>query len=451
MKTKVTVFIIALMMAGFGMLNAQQLAFPGAEGFGRFATGGRGGKVIEVTNLNDDGAGSLREALKASGPRIIVFKVSGIIELKSKLSITNGDVTIAGQTAPGDGICLKNYQMNGRPGVRNVIIRYMRFRPGDGSHASAIYGLNLENVSNVIVDHCSMSWSIEESATFYDVHNITVQWCIVSESLNGSFNGKGDHGYGGVWGGINGSYHHNLLAHHSSRNPRFNGARAHDTIGLAFVDFRNNVMYNWSENSSYGGEFGHQNMINNYYKPGPASPSDARRHRIVEPYDTITAGKPLSKWYINGNVMEGSASVTQNNWKDGIQPKHKGMPPLLFKTDKPFDAAPIKTQSATEAYTAVLANAGATLPHRDPIDTRIVNEVKNGTFTYGHKGIIDSQTQVGGWPEYKSTEAPVDSDHDGMPDVWEVKHGLNPNDLSDASGDYNHDGYSNIEKYINSL
>ncbi|RYY13675.1 MAG: hypothetical protein EOO36_15475, partial [Cytophagaceae bacterium] len=260
--------------------SAQLVAFPGAEGFGRLATGGRGGQVVEVTTLSDAGPGSFRDAFAQypGQPITIVFRVGGLIELRSALKPTRSNVTIAGQTAPGDGICLKNYSL--KLHGTNLIVRYLRSRPGNlsGANVSGVYGLNMENCQNFIVDHCSFSWSIEETATFYDNKYSTVQWCVVSESLNSSFNGKGDHGYAGVWGGQYASYHHNLIAHHHSRAIRFNGARAHDTT--AVVDYRNNVIYNWGNMyAAYGNEVvipggrGQLNLINNYYKGGPATPA----------------------------------------------------------------------------------------------------------------------------------------------------------------------------------
>jgi pectate lyase len=419
----------------------QQLAFPEAEGFGRFASGGRGGKVITVTNLNDSGAGSLRAAIAAEGARTIVFQISGTIALQSELRIENDDITIAGQTAPGDGICLKEYPLI--VAADNVIIRYLRLRLGDEKKLEAD-AISCIGQKNIIVDHCSMSWGIDEVASFYDNENATVQWCLISESLNHSYHSKGNHGYGGIWGGKGASFHHNLLAHHSSRNPRFNGSRTHGKPDKEVVDFRNNVIYNWGENSSYGGEAGRQNVIANYYKYGPATRTT--KDRIVEPSDA------KGKWYVADNFVFGFPEITANNWTGGVQGKFVKQ----GRVDSPHPSASVMTHTAEQAYELVLANAGAVLPKRDAVDVRIVEEVKNGTATYrgtwgAGTGIIDSQADVGGWPTLHSAPAPKDDDHDGMADEWERAHGLDPINPEDRNGDFNGDGYTNLEKYLNSL
>ncbi len=427
------------------------LAFPGAEGFGRYTSGGRGGRIIQVTNLKDDNnPGSFRYAINQSGPRIIVFTVSGTIMLNSDLNISNGNLTIAGQTAPGDGICIANHTVECK--ASNVIVRYLRFRLGDLTKEAndSFWG---REQKNIIIDHCSFSWAIDENGSWYDNTNFTMQWCIYSESLYHSFHPKGDHGYGGIWGGIGATFHHNLIADNSSRNPRFNGARYISTHATELVDFRNNVIFNWGFNSAYGGESGNQNIINNYYKPGPAT-SSSKTDRIVNPSDPLNPGTGYSKWYVAGNYVEGNSTVSADNWNGGVQPEDAPLDSI--KLNNPLPAAPVVTQSAQDAYNSVLQNAGANFPARDSADLRVVNEVKTGyapfgaTYNGGKKGIIDSQKDVGGWPVLKSLPAPLDSDHDGMPDDWEIARGLNPNDSTDSHKTAP-DGYTYIEDYINGL
>ena len=296
--------IISVVLIMISQSVSAQPAFPGAEGYGRNTTGGRGGDVYIVTNLNDSGPGSLREAVKAKGPRTVVFQVSGTIKLESDLKIENDHITIAGQTAPGDGICLRDHQVVVK--ADEVIIRYMRFRLGDetGVDTDAIWG---RYYRNIIIDHCSASWSVDEAMSFYGNENMTVQWCLVSESLYMSNHPKGAHGYGGIWGGINTTFHHNLLAHHSSRNPRFSGG---ETTPCDNVDFRNNVIYNWGFNSAYGGEGGAINMVANYFKAGPATKSSVR-NRIVQISDQN------GKWYIEDNYVDGYPAITADNWAGG--------------------------------------------------------------------------------------------------------------------------------------
>ncbi len=435
----VSVLGAALIVAGVGF-PAEQVkvipAFPGAEGFGACTPGGRGGKVFEVTSLNDSGPGSLREPVEAEGPRIVVFRVSGNIELKAALTIRNPYVTIAGQTAPGDGICVKNCETS--VSTHDVIVRYLRFRPGDPSKR-ALDALSGGGCRNVIIDHCSASWSIDECVSFYKSENVTIQWCLISESLYQSYHSKGHHGFGGIWGGTNVSFHHNLFAHHSSRNPRF-------ASGDQKIDYRNNVIYNWGYNSAYGGEDATVNMIANYYKSGPATRRNVKS-RIVEPYTDT------GKWFIADNYVVGYPAITADNWNGGVQGKHAKAP---IRVNEPFPSAPLRMQTAEEAYPLVLEDVGANFPKRDALDSRIIHEVRTGTAKYGgewgsNKGIIDSQTAVGGWPALKSAPAPVDSDHDGMPDHWERAKGLNPNDNSDGAKDRDGDGYTNIEEYVNGL
>ncbi len=435
--------------------NTTPPAFPGAEGHGRFTTGGRGGKVIHVTNLNDSGTGSFRAAVQASGSRIIVFDVSGLISLNSDLKISNGNVTIAGQTAPGDGICLKNYSLI--VSADNVIIRYIRSRMGDekAHEGDAMGG---RHHRNIILDHCTMSWSTDETGSFYDNENFTMQWCTLTESLRISVHDKGTHGYGGIWGGQKASFHHNLFAHHDSRNPRMCGSRYTGKPELELVDFRNNVIFNWGGNSGYAGEGGSYNFVNNYYKYGPATSSSVR-DRIFAPNKDNGSNSNVAgvygKFYVDGNYMYGSSTVTSNNFA-GIDPQD-GLTDNDVKSDNEFSKGQITTHTAEDAYDKVLAYAGTSLK-RDSHDARIVSEIKSGTNTYvgsetgtSKAGLIDTQSDVGGWPTYNSTAAPTDTDQDGMPDDWEDANGLNKNSASDGS-DYDLSKfYTNVEVYLNSL
>ena len=435
-------------------------AFPGAEGYGKYSTGGRGGTVLEVTNLSDSGPGSLRDAIGKNFPRIIVFKISGTIFLNSTLSIKYGDITIAGQTAPGDGICLAGYPLT--VDADNVIIRFIRSRHGDLT-PSQDDAMNGTGHNNIIIDHCSMTWSVDECASFYDNANFTMQWCIVGESLFHSFHEKGNHGYGGIQGGMGATFHHNLYINNSSRNPRFCGARYHhSTDSTEIVDFVNNVVYNWGFKSVYGGEMGQQNVRANYYKPGPATGSSVR-NQIFNPTQDPGTNSTWGKFYVADNYVEGYQNTTADNWGTGVQ----GVPQTIkdtIKVDQPFPFAPVKTEPAENVFETVLDNAGANYPKLDSVDARLVHEARTGVATYEgiyktvHTipdpslicGIIDSQTQVGGWPILHSAPAPPDADHDGIPDDWETSHGLNHNDSSDASL-VDASGYTMIEEYINSL
>lgn len=442
-------------------------AFPGAEGWGRNTTGGRGGKVIKVTNLNDTGTGSLRDAINQSGKRIIIFEVSGNIKLKSRLQIKNGDVTIAGQTAPGDGICIQDYEVN--IAANNVIIRYMRFRLGDTNVATiesdAIGGRDLENI---MIDHCSMSWSIDEAASFYHNKNFTLQWCIVSESMTNSGHSKGAHGYGGIWGGSPATFHHNLLAHHTSRNPRFDGGKRYSKgsgtgigkFGIDKVDYRNNVIYNWSGNSAYGGENGEYNIVNNYYKAGPATPSKINRRIMqVSKDDPTGAANPgdfapgYGTFYVAGNYVDGNATISNDNWNGGMD-FDSGITKEMAQKTTPFPSEQLSNHTAVQAYNAVLLYVGASYK-RDAVDTRICKEVKDKTATFTGSvsklpGIIDTQKDVGSWPVLNSLPAPKDTDGDGMPDDWEIANKLDPN-KANASGRDLSTAYDNIEVYINSI
>jgi len=447
--------------AGHGQSFSENLpAFPGAEGFGKYVTGGRGGRVIYVTNLNDDNnPGSLRYAISQSGPRIILFKVSGTILLKSILNINNGDVTIAGQTAPGDGITLRDYTVY--VNADNVIIRFLRFRMGDETNQvnDAIWGRNRKDI---IIDHCSMSWATDEVSSFYDNENFTMQWCILSESLRNSIHDKGQHGYGGIWGGRKASFHHNILAHHDSRNPRFCGSRYSNKPGEELVDFRNNTLYNWGANNAYAAEGGRYNLVNNYYKAGPAS---SNRGRILQPYaDDGSNNQPRGTYgtfFVAGNILTASAANTSNNWlgvnmHSSFNTHAPGTTLNNIRSDTEFSAGEVTTHSAEMGYQKALLYAGASLK-RDAVDIRIVHDVSNGTATYSNggngstNGLIDTQDAVGGWPGLLTTEAPLDSDNDGLPDIWEDANGLNKYSAGDAQLTTVDGKYPNIEAYLNSL
>ena len=455
--------ILALFIGTIYAQDNKPLAFPTAEGYGKYTVGGRGGKVYEVTNLNDSGEGSLRAAVEAEGPRTVVFRVSGTIDLKRALSIKNPYITIAGQTAPGDGICIKRYPLN--IGADEVIIRYIRVRLGDesGKDTDAI---SCRYRKNIILDHVSVSWSIDETMSVYHCENVTIQWCMITESLFNSNHVKGHHGFGGIWGSNYSTYHHNLIAHHSSRNPRW-------ASGGGNNDFRNNVIYNWGYNGSYGGEkqqvgnskynFINVNFVSNYCKPGPATTPGKVSSLIVNPW--YRGENDYGMWYVANNVVEGNKKVSADNWDGGVQPKGGDNMLKKIRLDAPWNSMKINEQSPEDAYKAVLSDAGCTLPKRDAVDLRIIDEVRNGKALYEGKsykklfkvadkskkvGMIDSQNDVGGWPLLKNAQAPVDSDHDGMPDEWERRNGLNPNNPDDR----NHiasDGYTYLEMYLNSL
>lgn len=439
--------------------NSQSIAFPGAEGFGKYTTGGRGGEVIIVSNLSDSGPGSLRAAVEAKKPRIVVFAVSGTIHLASRLTIAS-NVTIAGHTAPGDGICVADYPvaLNGD----NIIVRYMRFRMGDRfQNGGMVDGAGGDDAfgglrrKNIIIDHCSISWSTDECFTVYGGDSTTLQWNLISEPLNYSWHFEtGDkdfehHGYGGIWGGAHTSAHHNLFAHCTSRTPRFNGAR---NKAPEFVDFRNNVIYNWGINNTYAGEAGNYNIINNYYKYGPSTNKNAR-FRFLNPYK----GKelPFGKFYVDGNCIDESKDVSKDNalgvvMNDGTEEDKKAS--LIAQA---FSSEPVATQKADKAYEIVLARAGASF-RRDTLDQRIVKNVKERTGRIidvqgGYPHATSYEQSVNAWPSLQSTEPKPDSDKDGMPDDWEKKEGLNPQDAKDASQTNHHSFYTNIELYINSL
>ena len=473
-------------------------AFPGAEGGGMYTFGGRGGKVLVVTNLNDRGPGSFREACETGGARIVVFNVSGIIRLETPINIRAPYITIAGQTAPGDGVCIagESFAVN----THDVIVRHMRFRRGETGveHREDSFGGN--PVGNIMIDHCSCEWGLDENISFYrhmydesegqyknkaskyPTVNVTIQNTISAKALD-TYN----HSFGSTLGGENAAFIRNLWACNTGRNP---------SIGWNGVfNFVNNVVYNWVHRSSDGGDYSAQfNMINNYYKPGPATPTDTPvGHRILKPESGRSKldHHVYGRVFAEGNIMEGFPEITADNWNGGIQVEGNDNckegdfdHASYMRQTRPAPMPWLHILSAQEAYDYVLDNAGATVPSRDIVDQRIIEEVRtkqpyyvkdaikyqgdvsglapksqaeDGSFKYRRMGkdsyklgIINDPRQMGGYPEYKG-EPRKDSDGDGMPDDWEIANGLNPNDPSDANGDINGDGYTNIEKWINGI
>lgn len=417
-----TTTVVWMLAVGAAVGGEKPLAFPTAEGFGALARGGRGGAVLLVTNLEDylpgrepPVAGSLRAACDANGPRIVVFRVSGTIPLKTKLTIVNPYITIAGQSAPGGGVCLKNYGVSIK--THDIVLRHMRVRPGD--ELGPLYkkqgkgfspdGISVAGGHDIIIDHCSVSWAIDEclSVSGAGITDVTVQWCIISESLNDSYHEKGPHGYGSLLR-CNGdvSFHHNLYAHHSSRSPR-PGTYGE---GCILLDFRNNVIHD--SNGYSAADPVRMNYVGNFIK----------RPRSY----AFSIGGPSTRLYVAGNRLFGDPSGDRDNWRliRGAQDVHKAA--------EPFAAATVTTDTAEEACARVISQCGATLPERDAVDRRVVAQLKAG-----RGGLIDSQQQVGGWPNLRAAPAPADTDRDGMPDEWEIEQKLNANDAADA------DGYTN--------
>lgn len=497
--------VLSLLMAVIGITaTAQVPAFPGAEGYGRYVTGGRGTstnatKVYHVTNLQDNTsgsiAGSLRWALKQSGPRTIVFDVGGIIELKTDLTIP-ANTTIAGQTAPSPGITLRYYTV--RPAGNNVIVRFIRIRRGEekdiNDGADATWAKEL---TNVIFDHCSFSWSIDEVASYYDNCNFTMQWCTIGEALANPGHTKGEHSYGGIWGGKGASFHHNMIIHVQNRAPRLNGARygwtGYDktkypggTIMAEQVDLRNNLMYNWGTgNGAYGGMGGYHNIVNNYYKAGPATANTKRvfqcGHTTGTSTDQGSAIDPQKKgiyghFYISGNYVTAAGSNAANyDWKGVIVDDAGGTIPDTIKLSSPistFVNADVTTHTAENAYLKILSYGGASL-YRDNVDKRYMSEAKNGTTTYTgsatktgegktvthHPGIIDFVKDQGTYSIGIGTRPnDFDTDKDGIPDAWEDVNGLDKKDASDATiitldavGNGGKGWYTNLEVYLSSL
>jgi len=537
----------SLLIPSLATAQEKPIAFPGAEGFGRYVTGGRGGKVLHVTTLEDNNEeGSLRWACNQSGARTIVFDVSGTIMLQSELRLRNGDVTLAGQSAPGDGICVANFPFV--ISANNVIVRFMRFRLGNealktDNKAHEGDGLGGMDRRNIIVDHCSVSWSIDECLSVYGSHDITVQWCYVSHSLVNAGHSKGAHGYGGNWGGSGASYHHNLVTNHGSRTPRLGPRPSTQTDER--MDLRNCVIYNYGGNGIYGGEGMNVNIVNNYFKPGAATGTGTKAKRIAKidarTFDycldknsvatsiyratgisgitnaQITTGantdgsiyiqvpKPKSQkcpvdmenrtfvfndgeknhtlqfsgnswwpmvhkygtFFVEGNVNSLYPDVAEDNWANGIYnqmgstecdrvyPGKNNEVKNSLKREYPVEFVYTTTHDAATAFDRVLDYAGASL-HRDEYDTMLADEAREGKTLFSRNGLINSQDEVKysdgstGWPKLNSQPALADTDGDGMPDEWESKNGLNPDDPEDGNI-VNDEGYTNLELYLNGL
>jgi hypothetical protein len=514
-------FSILCLLCALGAAARGAPAFPGAEGFGRYATGGRGGRVVYVTHLNDalsglDYQGSLRQALATSGsdPITVVFKCGGVIELMGAITCSRSNITIAGQTALGDGICIA--QSGVKFSGSNIIVRHMRFRVGD-KIAQNDPSLTFSNGQNAIFDHCSFSWSTEENVNITDVDSVTLQWCINSESLYSSTHAKGARAYAAQWGGEHASYHHNLLAHHNTRMPRQNGNTAHDK--QLTWDYRNNVHYNWATSGAfYGGGveqqggYSHSNLVNNYYVPGPATTTSKSSQYFCAP----SGGRPAvtgegheydygyGLWWLSGNVMKDNEAKTADNFS-GLSGSQDHWAAAEFEIPQRYA---VTTTPAEEAYPQVLADAGATLPKRDSIDRRIVNEVRTQTAAFGGSkgkgsGILDSHTDTrptgvrnadfNAWASYYVNITPVvsadadinhtakfkreqvivyessggtsrkrlindevqmtgrvDADADGMPDWWEDANSLNKSNPDDRNS-VTAEGYTMLEVYLNSI
>ena len=473
-------FLTTLLSVSLSSQSQPLKAFPTAEGFGKFASGGRGGKVVEVTNLNDSGEGSLRWALTEAGREhaTIVFRVSGIITLEKDIRAKLYHVTIAGQTAPGDGILYRGGKLN-LGGSKNVIMRNLRGRIGLRGDKDFIKGgsIGIENADTIIIDHCCFGWSGEENMTIYDNHFTTVQWCIVHEGLYDAGHRKGNRSYGNQWGGSPATYHHNLLAHNYNRSSRLNGASNTNEDRNVFMEYFNNVNYNWGKtNSCYGGEneagtnSSHEcNFVGNYYKPGPSTPGDSYFMELSAAREGKTLNPNPSRWYFADNVMEGNSNATSDNWsavnnntiytvagmksESLIYPSPEYTRLAKCKFDD-YDQYRTPTESALEAYEKVLERAGTI--HRDVIEQRVVDEVRNKQAQYkgstlNKAGFIDSPDDAEGWPVYNAGTPLADTDHDGMPDEWETANGFNPNDASDGAMVASAEGYTALEIYLNSL
>lgn len=449
-------------------------AFPSAEGFGKYASGGRGGKVIEVTNLHDEGEGSLRWALTEAGREnsTIVFRVSGIVTLQKDIRAKLHNVTIAGQTSPGDGILYRGGKLN-LSGSRNVIIRNIRGRIGLRDDRDFIKGgsIGIENADTIIIDHCCFGWSGEENMTIYDNHFTTVQWCIVHEGLYNAGHQKGNRSYGCQWGGSPATFHHNLLVHNYNRSARLNGASNPKQDRNVFIEYLNNVNFNWGKpNSCYGGEneagegSTHEcNFIGNYYKPGPSSPANSFFIQLSNARKGKTLTSP-SRWYFSGNMVEGNSNADNDNWalidnqtsfdiKD-LRSDQPLSPSVFYPETNAYKYDDYKTEAekADQAYLHVLDKVGTI--NRDAVELRVVQDTRKGSALYlgtlGRPGFIDSPADAGGWPKYREAAPVVDNDHDGIDDAWELSHGLNPSNADDRNNILSK-GYTALETYLNCL
>jgi len=462
------------------LLKATIPVFPGAEGGGAFTPGGRGGKVVVVTSLADAGPGTLREACETGGARVVVFNVAGIIRLSTPIHLRAPYITIAGQTAPGDGICVTGSSF--LIDTHDVVLRHIRFRRGAQDVAFRDDAVGGNPVGNIMIDHVSASWGLDENMSIYrhvyerdsithkgeklPTVNVTIQNSIFSEAMD-SYN----HAFGSTIGGHNSLFARNLWASNISRNC---------SVGMdGGFNFVNNVVYNWWNRSVDGGDNkSFFNIINNYFKPGPITPLDKPiSYRLLKPEAGRDKSHPISfgKAFVSGNIVEGNAKVTKNNWDGGVQLAEEFKLEDYVKdirVDKAFEMpmSSANIMSTKNVYNFVLQNAGANFPKRDAVDTRVVKTVVTGKAIYVEdaplfipkyvkrrlpadsykQGIITDIRQVGGLPEYKGQPV-IDTDMDGMPDAWEKANGLNPNDPTDAVKDCNGDGYTNIEKYINGI
>ncbi len=441
-----------------GVSAAEPLAFPGAEGYGRHASGGRGGRVLHVTNRNDAGPGSLRHALEQSGPRTVVFDVSGLITLESRLILRkeHSHLTIAGQTAPGRGVCLRKYNL-GMLGAENVIIRYLRVRPGNLSGAT-LDGMGMASSNHCIIDHCSISWTQDEAFSSRGARNITLQRTLISEALNISGHKKyppgTEHGYAASIGGDIGSFHHNLLAHCAGRNWSLAGGLDKATNTYAGrLDIRNNVVFNWKNRTTDGGA--HEvNFVNNFYKPGPAT-------KFFRALNAQYAGFPgTQRYFVAGNVMSGHFSSADQEAARTASTERGGSLPSAYSpwVEAEFFPSFVTTQTAEAAYESVLADVGCNFPALDAHDTRILAEVRTGKVPFrgsksGLPGLPDSQDDVGGWEDYPEIHRPAvwDSDADGMPDAWETTRRLDPKDPTDGSKSTINLAFTNLEIYLHEV